>query len=432
MKLLNHKVVLAAVAGTLAIAVSACGGSSSGSAGGTATGGTSAKPGALEVFSWWTSGSEDAALKALIAGYESAVPGAKVVNGAVAGGGGANAQAVLQTRLQGNNAPDTWQSHPGAAIAQYEDSNLLADLSSVYTADKLAAVIPKELVDGISKDGKQYGVSVGAHRGNELWYNKALLKKAGVADPGADYSLDTFIADLGKLKKAGVTPLCLGAKDTFAPAELFENTLLGTAGPDGWNSLTSGKTKWDDPTVKKAAEYFAKMLPYVDPDSSAQTWDQATKALADGKCAFESMGDWAYGELVKDGAKEGTDFGYTAHPGNEGSFIAVVDTFVVSKDAKHLASAKKWASVIASKDVQSAFNKQKGSTPIRTDVDMSSFPLYQQAAAKSFKTDNIIQSIVQGEAMNPQFQQSLFDAITQFVQSKDVNALTQALVTAAG
>jgi glucose/mannose transport system substrate-binding protein len=174
------------------------------------------------------------------------------------------------------------------------------------------------------------------------------------------------------------------------------------------------------------------MLPYADPDASALTWDQATKGLAAGNCAFESMGDWAYGELVKDGVKEGTDFGYVAHPGTDGSFVAVVDTFVVAANAKNPGSAEKWASVLASKDVQLAFNKEKGSTPIRTDVDTSSLPPYQQAAAESFKSDRIIQSIVHGEAMDPQFQQSLADAITQFVQSKDVGSLTQALTSASG
>lgn len=410
--------------GTPSVATSAAVGASSGSA-------AAGKAGDLEVFSWWTSGSEDAALKQLMSAYTAAVPGSNIVNGAVAGGGGGNAQAVLQTRLQGKNAPDTWQTHPGAAIQQYIDANLIADMSAVYTSDKLADVMPKELVDGVSKDGKTYGISVGAHRGNVLWFNKALLKKAGVTEPADGYTLDAFVTDLGKLKAAGVTPLCLGAKDTFATVELYENTLLGTVGPDGWNSLTTGQTKWDDAKVKSAADYFAKMLPFADSDASALSWDQATKALAEGKCAFESMGDWAYGELAKGGAKEGSDFGYVPHPGTTGAFIAVVDTFVVAADAKNPDSGMKWAAILGSKDVQLAFNKEKGSVPVRTDVDVTSLAPYQQGSAKSFKADRIVQSIVHGEAMSPQFQQSLADAITQFSQSKDVDALTKTLAQAA-
>lgn len=421
----TRNITAALLAGGLTMALAACGGSSAPGA----SGGSDSKN--LEVFSWWTSGSESAALKAMFDGYSKANPGINVVNGAVAGGGGSNAQAVLQTRLQGGNPPDIWQTHPGAAIKQYIDGGLVGDASSVYTSEVKAA-IPKDLVDAISADGKQYGVSAGAHRGNVLWFNKQLLEKAGVATPGASgYSTETFLGDLAKLKSAGVVPLCLGGKDTFAVAELFENTLLGSLGADGWKQLTTGGAKWDSGKVKEAAANTAKMLQYADPDASALSWDQATKKLAAGSCAFESMGDWAYGELVKDGAQPGTTFGYTNHPGTDGTFIAVVDTMVMAKNAKNPTQAEKFLEAVASKEVQIAFNKEKGSVPLRTDVDVSSLSAYQQQAAKSFASDAIVQSVVHGEAMNPQFGQALFDAVTQFTQSKDVNGFTQALANAA-
>jgi glucose/mannose transport system substrate-binding protein len=420
-----NRTVVALTAGCLSLTLAACGGNS-GSSGSSAAGN-----GNLEVFSWWTSGSESAALKALFDAYTKANPGSKITNGAVAGGGGSNAQAVLQTRLQGGQAPDVWQTHPGAAIGEYEKSNILADVSSVYTDGKFADVIPKALVDAVSKEGKQYGVSTGAHRGNVLWYSTKALAKANITVPATGYTTDAFLADLAKLKSAGVTPLCLGAKDTFATAELFENTLLGKGGASGWNALTTGGAKWDSDQVKTAADQFGKMLAFADSDASALSWDQATKKLGSGDCAFEAMGDWAYGELLKDGLKEGTDFGYTAHPGTEGAFMAVVDTLVVSANAKNKDAAMKFMATIGTKETQLAFSKAKGSVPMRTDVDVSSLPKYQQGAAASFKSDEITQSIVHGEAMNPQFSQALSDAVTQFAQSKDVNAFTKTLAAAA-
>jgi glucose/mannose transport system substrate-binding protein len=412
-----------AVAGAL-LTVSACGSGDSASAG------NGSDAGQLEVFSWWTSGSEDAALKQLTAGFTTANPGVKVVNGAVAGGGGGNAQAILQTRLQGNNPPDTWQTHPGKAIGQYIDSNLLADLSSVYQQDELSKVVPAALIESVSKNGKIYGVSTGAHRGNVLWFNKKLLTRAGV-QLSPSTTPEQFVQALGELDSKGITPLCLGAKDAFATAELFENTLLGEIGPDGWNDLVAGKTSWTSPKVKQAATLFSKVLPYADPDASALSWDQATKRLASGDCAVMSMGDWAYGELVKDGAKDGTDFGYVPEPGTNGSFVLVVDTFVVAENAKHRDLGLKWASAISSKDVQLAFSKEKGSTPVRTDVPTDSLPAYQKEAAASFRGDQLVQSIVHGEAMSPQFQQSFYDAVTQFVQSKDTGSFVEALASAA-
>lgn len=408
----------------LAAAVTACGGSSSSPGAGGA-----AKGNALEVFSWWTSGSESKALNDLFTSYKKADPGVKITNGAVAGGGGGNAQAVLQTRLQGNNAPDTWQTHPGDAIAQYVGAGYVSDLTAIYNQHHFQAVMPKTLIGAQSKDGRIYGIATGAHRGNVLWFNKQLLSKAGVAAPAPGYTFDQFIADLGKLKAHGITGICLGAKDPFAAPQLFENTLLGVVGPQRWNAITTGN-KWNDPGVRTAATQFARLLPYVDGDASASTWDQATKKLAAGNCAFESMGDWAYGELRADGAKEGKDFGYVPHPGTNGSFVMVVDTFVVAKNAKHPQQADKWIATLGSKKAQLAFNRDKGSTPVRTDVDVSSYPKYQQQAAQDFRKNALVWSIAHGEATSPQFQQGFYDAVTQFMQNKDVNSFVQALQNA--
>ena len=71
----------------------------------------------------------------------------------------------------------------------------------------------------------------GAHRQNVLFFNKAVLDSAGVSAPAAGYTTKAFLADLEKLKAKGATPLCMGGKDAFTTGELFENILLGTAGP---------------------------------------------------------------------------------------------------------------------------------------------------------------------------------------------------------
>src|SRR6516164_3514602 len=61
----------------------------------------------LEVFSWWTSGGESAALEALFTTFKKEDPGVEILNPAVAGGGGSKARPLLQTRLAHRNPPDT-------------------------------------------------------------------------------------------------------------------------------------------------------------------------------------------------------------------------------------------------------------------------------------------------------------------------------------
>ena len=67
----------------------------------------------VEVFSWWTGGGEAAGLAAMGEGFNTEYPDIEFVNAAVAGGAGTNARAVLATRLQSGDPPDTWQGHAG-------------------------------------------------------------------------------------------------------------------------------------------------------------------------------------------------------------------------------------------------------------------------------------------------------------------------------
>ncbi len=418
----NRRCGLAALAAGLALLLAGCGGPAS-----TATSGPTRN---LEVLSWWTSGSERAALNVLFDDFRTAHPGVAVRNAAVAGGGGSNAHVVLANRLLGGDPPDVWQTHPGASIKQYIDAGQVADVSSIYQRGNLSSAVRQDLRQAVSQDGKEYGVSTGAHRINMLWFNKRLLDKAAVTVPPGGYTADALLTDLAKLKSAGMVPLCLGAKDPFARAELFENTLLGVIGADGWASLTSDRLNWNGPQVRQALGRFGTMLNYADPEAGALTWDQATGKLAAGECAFESMNDSAYGELVVDGAKEGTDFDYVPYPGTDNLFLTVVDTFVMAKNAKDPQNAQAFLATIGTAPTQLAFNKLKGSAPLRTDVDVTSLSPYQQSTAKAFAQDPVLLSITHGEAKSPQFQQGFYDAIAVFSQSKDINVFNQALLDA--
>jgi glucose/mannose transport system substrate-binding protein len=385
----------------------------------------------LEVFSWWTSGGEAAALDALFDVYKKANPGVEIINATVAGGGGAAARPVLQARLAGGSPPDTWQTHPGwELLGQYVEADYCEPISELYASEGWDKVVPKTLIDLVSKDQKPYAVLVGVHRGNMLWYNKKLLQKHGI-NVGDKMTFEEFFAAAEKLKAAGVIPLAVGDSGIWATSQLFENVLLGTVGPQGWADLFSGKMSWEDPKVKQAAETYTRVLTYQNPDHSALSWDQAVKAMMEGRCAFTSMGDWTYGELAKAKLKDNEDFGWVSFPGTEGAFIFVSDGFTLARGAPHKQDCIAWLKACGSKEGQVAFNVLKGSIPARTDVDKSKFGPYLNWAMRSFESDQLVPSCVHGEAAPASFQQSLNDAITSFVVDKDTKTFLQALTQAA-
>src|SRR5258708_36184381 len=387
----------------------------------------------LEVFSWWTSGGEAAALDALFNVYKDQNAGVEILNATVAGGGGSAARPVLQTRLCGGNPPDRWQTHPGwGLLGQYVGPRYCEPITDLYKSDGWDQSFPKELVVNLmTKDRKIYAVLAGIHRGNVLWYNTKLLQKNGIK-VGNKMSFDEFFAACDKLKAAGIAALGVGDSGIWASAQLFENTLLGVIGPKGWTDLFSGTMQWDDAKVKEAMKLFAKMQDYVNSDHSALSWDQAIQALMEGRVAFSSMGDWADGEFLKASMKEKDDFGWVGHPGTDGSFVIIADGFALAKGAPHKEAALAWLKSIGSKEAQETFNRLKGSIPARTDVDRSKFDGYHQWSMDSFAKDKLLASCVQGEAALAAFPRAFDDGVAPFLVRENAGQFAKAPDGAAG
>jgi glucose/mannose transport system substrate-binding protein len=381
----------------------------------------------LEVVSWWTSGSEAAALDALFAAFRESNPRVDAVNGAVAGGAGSKAIVELAKRLQDGDPPDVWQTFAGKSVQGYASRGVVRSVASVFEREDLRARMHPTILRSVMRDGRPYGVPTGAHRSNVLWFNKSVLEQAGVTPPSSGYTLAAFLADLEKVKASGAAPLCLGGKDRFTAVELFENTLLSSIGTRGWKDMVDDDLDWRGGQVQTALKRFGAMLGYADPQANQMAWDGATKKLASGGCAFESMNDSAFGELVASGAREGEDFGVTAFPGTDESFLAVVDVFVAATKAKNAKNALAFLGDISKPATQLAFHKSKGSIPVVRDVDASSLKAYQRASSKAFWTSPVLLSIAHGEAMSPEFQEGFYDAVWTYIRTRSTDSFADDL-----
>ncbi|WP_197382127.1 ABC transporter substrate-binding protein [Mycolicibacterium mengxianglii] len=381
----------------------------------------------LEVVSWWVSPSEHPAFEVLLNAFKEDNSDVNVIDGTISGGGGSNVQVALAERLRAGDPPDVWQTFLGSSLRAWVDAGKIADATAVYSDDNLGPTLPPKLLEAATYKDKQWGVPTGSHRGNVLWFNMNVLRDAGVAAPGPGYTTEAFIGDLGKVAAKDKTPLCLGGKDRFTATELFENTLLGVIGPDGFSNVADDKFDWRGTQLKETLTRYGQIVSQADPSADGMTWDAAAKKLATGGCAFLSMNDSVYGELEANRAVEGRDFGYVPYPGTSGAYLAVVDTFVVSADAPDGVNAMDFLETVADPETSLAFNKVKGSVPVRNNVDVASLPAYQQQASKSLWEDKVLLSITHGELLSTGFQQGLYDAVATFVQSGNQNAFIDTL-----
>jgi glucose/mannose transport system substrate-binding protein len=383
--------------------------------------------GEIEVFSWWTSGSEDAALQAIISAAKKANPSLTVTNAAVAGGAGTNAKQVLSTRLAGGDAPEIWQTHPGGELKGYVDQAVLADMTSLYKSEGWDKVVPKELVASMTYSKKTYSVLTGVHRANTMWISSAAQKKAGVSLSGS-LTWATFKAAALKMKAKGIAPVCLGDKDIWTAAQLLEALIVAEVGATGWNALLNGSKSWADAGVKTAVSHFNEAMTWTNSDHKALDWTGAVAALAKGTCGVNIMGDWAYGELlVKQKKVDGKDFTYATF-GDANTFVTVGDSFVIGKTAKNQAGAIAFAKAIMDPKVQLAFNKLKGSAPVRSDVSTKTLGKYQQGAAKVLANGKRVPSLVHGQAnVAAAVGQAYADAVTLLQANKDATKFSKAM-----
>ena len=381
----------------------------------------------VEVFSWWTGGGEAAGLEAMIVVFKAQNPDIEFVNAAVAGGAGTNARAVLATRLQANNPPDSWQGHAGQElIGTYVAADQLESLNSLYEEEGWLDVMPATLIPLISADGNIYSVPVNIHRANVLWYNPTVLSDNGVAVPT---TLDEWFAAMDTLKAAGVeTPLALGEQWTVM--HLFETVMLASLGTDGYNGLWDGSTDWAGPEVTAALESFQKVLTYTNSDASALSWQDAAQLVINGDAAFNVMGDWAEGFFREIGSVPNEGYGWAPVPGTNGNFQFLSDSFVLPKSAPHRDAAIAWLKVAGSKEGQDAFNPVKGSIPARNDADRSLYGEYLLSAMDDWASNTVVGSLTHGVVANDSWKSEIDTALGLFLAGGTVADLQTALAAA--
>ena len=383
--------------------------------------------GKLEIFSWWTNPGEVEGLDAMFKVLAKEAPDVKVTNAAIAGGAGAGGdmKAVLATRMNAGNPPDSFQVHLGKELTEgYAKADKMEDLNALFASEGWDKTFPKGLLDAAASGGKQFSVPVNIHRSNVMWFNKKIMADNGIDK--APTTFDEWFAMAEKLKAKGVPALAMGASSAGPDAHLFENILAGSLGADAYSKLWTASASWSDPKVTAALETFKKMIGYANKDYlQIVGWD-AGDYIISGKAASYIMGDWMNGFYK---AKKFADLGYAPSPGTQGIFVALSDSFGLPKKAPNRDASLAWLKVCGSVAGQDAFNPVKGSIPARTDAGKSSdYDAYQKAAMMDWTKDKIVPSLVHGFAAKQSWVTDWQNAINGFATKLDVKATQDTLV----
>jgi glucose/mannose transport system substrate-binding protein len=376
----------------------------------------SALAGEVEVLHYWTSGGEAksaAELKKIMQ-----AKGHVWKDFAVAGGGGDNAATVLKSRVVSGNPPAAAQIK-GPAIQEWASEGVLANLDAVAQTEKWDSLLPKVVADVMKYKGHYVAVPVNVHRVNWMWANAAVLKKAGVASMPKTW--DEFFVAADKVKKIGLIPVAHGGQN-WQDFTTFESVVLGVGGAKFYSDALvklDPKALTSD-TMKKSLETFRKVKSYTDAAAPGRDWNLATALVMQDKAAFQFMGDWAKGEFLAAGKVPGKDFLCAAAPGTANAFTFNVDSLAMFK-LKGTAAQKAQSDLAAAMmgpEFQEVFNLNKGSIPVRLNMNMAKFDDCAKQSSKDFvetaKSGGLVPSVAHGMAITPAAEGAIKDAVSQF------------------
>lgn len=378
--------------------------------------------GEVEVLHWWTSGGEAKSVAVLKEMMEK--DGHSWKDFAVAGGGGESAMTVLKTRAVSGNPPAAAQMK-GHNIQEWADLGFLTNLDDVAKQGDWDGILPKVVADTAKYEGHYVAVPVNVHRVNWLWANKAIFDKEGLKVPA---SWDEFFKVGDKLKADGIIPLAHGGQP-WQDATLFEAIALEKLGNADYNKafVELDQDVLSGDKMVEAFTTFKKVRDYIDSNSPGRDWNVATSMVINGQAAMQVMGDWAKGEFSAANKQPGTDYTCSPTPGTADSFTFNVDSFAFFqiKDKENQKAQQDLAKTILSKPFQEVFNLNKGSIPVRLDMDMSKFDKCALDSMAAFKvtadTGGLVPSMAHGMSTTSYVQGAMFDVITNFFNDKDAD-----------
>jgi glucose/mannose transport system substrate-binding protein len=377
-----------------------------------------ARAGEVEVLHWWTSGGEAKAAQALAATMKA--KGHTWKDFAVAGGGGDSAMTVLKSRVVSGNPPAAAQIK-GPSIQEWAREGVLTNLDDVAGPEHWDQLLPPQIAAGLKYKGHYVAAPVNVHRVNWLWVNTAVFKKAGIKPPT---SWAEFFTAAEALKKAGVIPLAHGGQ-SWQDFTTFEDVALGVGGAAFYKKalVQLDPTALKSDTMKEVLTTFKKIKGYTDKNAPGRDWNLATAMVIRGEAGMQLMGDWAKGEFLAAGKTPGKDFECVASPGSAKDFSYNVDSLAMFqlKNAANAKAQRDLASALMSPDFQELFNLNKGSIPVRLNMNMDKFDACAKQSSKDFvessKGGTLVPSIAHGMAVPSAVEGAMKDVVSQFWNS---------------
>lgn len=291
-------------------------------------------------------------------------------------------RTLIPNALRSNDPPDLFQQWGAGELAAQVEAGYIMDVTGDVAdiVDGIAAVSPWQI------DGKTYGLpfSFGIEG---FWYNTELFDQAGITE--TPETLDDLYDAIDALKAADITPIAVGAGDSWPAAHYWYNFALKACSPATLEAAQANLV-FDDPCFVDAGTMLQEFLdsePFQEgylATSAQQGAGSSAGLLANGNAAMELMGHWNPG--VMGGLTESGEipeflgwFNFPSIPGSAGDPTAVLgggDGFSCSAGAPP--ECVDLLRFISSVDNQIAFGETGAGVPVTMGSEDAVDPILAQ------------------------------------------------------
>jgi multiple sugar transport system substrate-binding protein len=267
----------------------------------------------------------------------------------------------VKTMIQSGNVPDILQT------GGYADK--VADDLLYKATDVLSPATQQNLIKSFADAGKvkgtQYGIPF-VSSARVMFYNKAVFKKAGIAEPPKTWAEVKADAQKIKSKKAADTPYAL----PLGPEEAQGETMMWELGNNGGYTDAGGKYTIDSAPNVQTFKWLKDNLVKPGLTFAHPATTDRKKAFADFAAGKVGMlnGHPSLIQMAKDGK---VDYGVAPIPGKTGpleSTLGVADWMMAFKDNDHQAQIKKFLDFAYSKQNTLKFDETYNLMPVTTDT----------------------------------------------------------------
>jgi alpha-glucoside transport system substrate-binding protein len=166
---------------------------------------------------------------------------------------------LINTRVQGNDAPDVAIFPQPGIMQDFAEEGLLADLSDIVDSDDLDAMVQGALETG-QVEGAQYAVPMNINVKSVVFYPKDAFE----SEYEAPETFDDLLALSEEIARTGTTPWCFGIESEAAtgwPAtDWVENIILVQQGADFYDQWVDHEVPFNAPEVQQALETMEELL----------------------------------------------------------------------------------------------------------------------------------------------------------------------------